>query len=235
MVRPAPDRGALAPAFASRNAPVPKVHLASPGLRQPSASSAACWSTISPPTAAGAPNAAVVADHLVAADDARQVGRRAARTDRPARRPRRPRRGRAAASGWRSTASVTNSPVSWCSSQVSLVVTTPGASPRPRCAAARSSSAPRSTGRAPARSGPRSRRGAARARRRSRPTARPARRSPADSGSPVARSQASTVSPWLASATASIATPAASIAARPAASTDSSSSAGSCSTPPSAR
>jgi len=47
------------PVVTSRNAPVPKVHLASPSARQPSASNAACWSTAIPATGSEGPNAVV--------------------------------------------------------------------------------------------------------------------------------------------------------------------------------
>src|SRR2546425_9086703 len=41
------------------NAPVPYVHLASPGVKQDSANSAACWSTTRPVTGSGSPNTLV--------------------------------------------------------------------------------------------------------------------------------------------------------------------------------
>ena len=57
---PFADRRGWVPTVASRNAPVPYVHLASPGARQASANSAACWSTASPHTGSSRPNAVVV-------------------------------------------------------------------------------------------------------------------------------------------------------------------------------
>jgi hypothetical protein len=59
-VSPAVERVGIVPVLASRNAPVPNVHLASPGRRQASPSRAACWSTTNPPTFALLPKASVV-------------------------------------------------------------------------------------------------------------------------------------------------------------------------------
>src|SRR5207244_7302239 len=53
------ERGTPSPAVARMNAPVPYVHLASPGAKQDSANSAACWSTTSPATGSGSPNTVV--------------------------------------------------------------------------------------------------------------------------------------------------------------------------------
>ena len=56
-------RPGCAPVLASRKAPVPKVHFASPAARQPSPTRAACWSTINAVTSRVGPNASVDPDH----------------------------------------------------------------------------------------------------------------------------------------------------------------------------
>ncbi len=125
--------------------------------------------------------------------------------------------------------SVTNSPVSACSTQASMPVTTParvivrrshailgaekyGLSGSPVSAVRRAASGASSAQTA---------------------AERPSCHTIAGvSGVPSARSHASTVSPWLATPTASTVTPAAAIASRPDSTTEASSCAGSCSTDP---
>src|ERR1700694_2915852 len=124
QVNPVLDRTALAPTLTSRNTPVPNVHLALPGDRHRWARSAACWSTMRPPTGAEGPKASV------------EPTTRSLATMSGSRSPDRP--NRAPSSGAQSTvsrsvsserlavaASVTNAPVRWCTIQLSVVVTTP--------------------------------------------------------------------------------------------------------------
>ena len=119
------DRGADVPVVTSRKAPVPYVHLASPRARQPWPNRAACWSTAMPATGTGRPPNTVVSpatasqsatpgiaagsmpnssqargDHVVASRSSSIVRDAVA-------------------------ASVTYRAPSLCSSQVSVVVTTP--------------------------------------------------------------------------------------------------------------
>src|SRR5580700_9359449 len=124
VVSPAADRTGVVPVQASRNAPVPKVHLASPAWMHASPSRAACWSTISPVTGSSPPKTRVVP--TIASFGTIAGSGSAARPNTSSSSPfhatssRPTRRERLAVE-----ASVTNAPHSWCTSQVSLVVTTP--------------------------------------------------------------------------------------------------------------
>ena len=101
VVRPFAERGAGSPVLASRNAPVPKVHLALPTSRQPSASSAACWSTMKPATGTSPTEGVVVP--TISSQETRRGSRSPPSPNRrpAARRPSRLRRVRGSASGWR--------------------------------------------------------------------------------------------------------------------------------------
>jgi hypothetical protein len=211
-VSPAAERTARVPVLASRNAPVPKVHLAVPGSQQPSASRAACWSTISPPTVIGAPNAVVVptissqsairgsaspSSSNICSSSRSQSIRSISRI-----------RERLAVAG-----SVTNSPVSLWTSQLSVVVTTPSVVTCRRSQVIFGAEKYGSST-SPVRADSSSRR-----------FSRPAHTSAArrschtiagDNGRPLPRSQASTVSPWLASATVPAGRPACASACCPA-------------------
>ena len=210
---------------------MPNVHLASPGVRQLSASSAACWSTISPATGIVGPKTSVLPtiwSQPTISGSASPVS------------PNRPSRSSSHATVSSAInsdrlaveASVTNAPHSRCTSQVSVVVTTPavvmfarihailgaekyGSSTRPVRWATVSADADSDAQIDSAR--------------------RSCHTTAGVSGRPVSRSQASTVSPWLARATAATGTPACAKACRPASTTESNSASGSCSTPPPAR
>ena len=231
LVSPWAERTAWAPVLASRKAPVPKVHLARPGWVQPSASSAACWSTTRPPTAIGVPNA------LWCRPARRRP--RSGGAPRPASRTARGARGSQATLSRPVSrdrlavdASVTSSPQRWWTSQLSVVVTTPSVVTLRRSQAILGAEKYGSRTR-PVRSATQSEASCSSA------TSGSARRScqtiADDSGAPVTGSQASTVSPWLASDTQATGRPADARARRPAVSTEASSSAGSCSTPPPGR
>ena len=103
---------------------MPNVHLAVPGCEHPCASSAAGWSSTSPPTAIGSPNAVVVPT-LSSQATIRGIG--SSSSPNSASRPRSQSTRSMSNSSDRLAvdASVTNSPQSWCTSQLSVVVTTP--------------------------------------------------------------------------------------------------------------
>ncbi len=123
-VNPVVERTGVFPVFDSRKAPVPNVHLAIPGSKHASASSAACWSTTMPPTGTSGPNADVVPMiSSLAAMRGRCSPVRPNSASNSGLHSRPP--SSTAAERLAVVASVTNSPVSWCSSHVSDVVTTP--------------------------------------------------------------------------------------------------------------
>ena len=127
---------------------------------------------------------------------------------------------------------MTNAPHNRCTSQVSVVVTTPAAVMFARIHAIFGAEKYGSSTR-PVRCATVVRRRRQRRADRLGPPVLPHHRGV--SGRPVSRSQASTVSPWLASATAATGTSACAKACRPASTTESNSASGSCSTPPPAR
>ena len=232
-VSPFVDRRAAEPRLASRKAPVPYVHLASPGRRQPSPSSAACWSTSSPVSGTRGPNASVAPNDPLASTTS---GRSSSPSPNAAHASADQRHASRSRSIVREAvdASVTKAPVRACTSHASEVVTTPSRVRFSRSQAifgaakyGSRASPVRSASRCAVPSTAAIRRHTASDRRSCHPIA-------SVSGSPVDRSQASTVSPWLASPTAATGTPACSTARRPASTTEASSSAGSCSTSPSA-
>jgi hypothetical protein len=118
------ERRAAAPVVASRKAPVPKVHLASPASRQASANSAACWSTARPTTGTSGPNVVVLptgwAQVTISGSSSSSTPKSWVASGAQATRSRSRSNEREAVA-----ASVTNAPHSRWSSQASVVVATP--------------------------------------------------------------------------------------------------------------
>src|SRR5665213_2724453 len=186
--------GAMAPVVTSRKAPVPYVHLAWPAARQPSPTSAACWSTARPVTGSDGPNAAVVPIGVAhPTTSGRSVRARPKIATASSDQPRLSRSSTMERDAV--VTSVTNSPVRAWSSQVSVVVTTPSVVRLRRNQASFGAEKYGSSG-SPEMAPSRSRCGP------SWSVTEVARRSCHDravvSGRPLGRSHASTVSPWLA-------------------------------------